>query len=153
MIHFTSGDMFDAWDSASCPIIPTNLTKWANAGIAAEIRNHTPVDEFAQMHASNPQGGLLQFSNGLKAWDLPTKLSLEAGSKSYIPLMIRGMRDLWIDGPILSKYYGIKIILLPMIGTGFGGLKWAYVWDHIGPYARMMAQNIDVWVYDEGAPR
>jgi hypothetical protein len=151
MIWYVGGDMFRDWTIESCPVIPTNLTKYANAGIAAEIRKHTPGDEFADQHARNPKGGILQFSDGRIAWDLPTKKALRQGEFSDIDLMRKGFALMLLSGINRLKTHGIKLILVPKVGTGYGGLSWPYVWSHIGPYVRQMSHGIDVWVYDEGS--
>lgn len=141
--------MFDHWGLLQCPVIPTNLTRIARAGIAAEIRKHNDGSEFEAMHAWNPHGGMLVFSDGRNAWDLPTKRDLAKGRKSDVPLMIEGLDALLRHGVPELQLSGVEVILLPKIGTGLGGLDWNHVWDAISPKVTEISHEIDVAVYAE----
>lgn len=146
---FPKTNMFDHWGNLQCPIIPTNLTPYANAGIAAEIRKHIPSDEFDYMHNKLRMGGLMQFSDGKIAWDLPTKRTLEPGRKSDMVLIHNGLIVLASTGVDRLKRLGIEVILLPKIGSGLGGLNWPDVWKSIFPVIDSMATEIDIAVYSE----
>lgn len=149
MIQFKGEtNMFQDWTHQTCPIIPTNLTDFANAGIAATIRAHTPPNEFSRMHKQCPAGGMLRFSDGRIAWDFPTKRNLHKGTQADISLMQDRLRWLCSDANTL-KWHGITTILLPKIGTGFGGLDWQDVWDDIVDIVVQLADALDVWVYSE----
>jgi len=145
----THANMFDHWGLRQCPVIPTNLTAVANAGIAAEIRKHIPAHEFEQQHRNHRIGGLLQFSDGRIAWDLPTKRTLLPGSTADTTLMNAGLNTLWRYGVARLKQQGIEVILIPRIGAGLGGLPWSYVWHECGPTIERIAKEIDVALYTQ----
>jgi hypothetical protein len=143
-----NADMFKDWDATSLPIIPTNLTDFANAGIAATIRAHTPPNEFSRMHRDHPTGGLLSFSNGKYAWDLPTKRDLKPGTPSDLQLIQMGLRVLSLS--VGSLYdVGIETILLPKIGSGLGRLKWQDVWDGIVDLVGVLSSFLHFIIYAE----
>lgn len=146
LVFKDGANMFDDWGLGACPIIPTNLTKHANAGIAAEVRKHTPMGEFEQMHRSHPQGGLLQFSSGQIAWDLPTKRDLNPGTNADIELIRVQLKRLRDATPRL-KNTGVTSILLPKVGAGLGNLQWRFVWKQIEPITLEIGREILVVVY------
>lgn len=143
-------DMFLDWTKSDCPVIPTNMTKFANAGIAKIIRAHTPAGEFERQHIDLLQtgGGLLSFSDGRFAWDLPTKFNINPGSMADPELMKDGLYFLYFNNERL-KEHGIDTILLPKIGVGLGHLKWEDVWDDISYWVGRIAQHFIVNVYSE----
>lgn len=143
-----SVDMFQDWTPNACPVIPTNLTPYANAGIAAKIREHTPEGEFDSQHAHWNGGGMLMFTDGRYAWDLPTKRNLRKGTGSDIELMQHKLRGLCYDYHKLKRR-GIDTILLPQIGCGLGGLEWQHVWNNIADIVIQLADVFTVKIYAE----
>jgi hypothetical protein len=141
-----NANMFKDWTPTACPVIPTNLTPYANAGIALEIRKHTPPHEFEQKHKANVTGGLMEFSNGKFAWDLPTKYDLNPGSISDIALMERGLLALYHVSRNLRSL-GIGTILLPKIGSGLGRLNWSFVWECLNDLVNHIASLFTVNIY------
>lgn len=143
-------DMFLDWTPNACPVIPTNMTEVANAGIARTIRKHTPTGEFEQKHIAllPTWGGLLEFSNGKFAWDLPTKFNINPGSAANLELMKDGLYDLWVNREFLRQHE-IDTILLPKIGAGLGRLKWEDVWEDISSWVARTAVDFTVNVYSE----
>jgi hypothetical protein len=139
-------DMFTEWTPNACPIIPTNLTPFANAGIAKTVRKHTPKNEFQDKHEMFPGGGLMAFTNGKYAWDLPTKRDLRPGSLSDIELIRDGLKQIayCVYG---IKNVGVDTLLLPKVGSGLGGLNWQDVWEGIADIVVQVADVLTVNIY------
>ena len=141
-------NMFDDWTENACPIIPTNLTPYANAGIAQQVRKYTPPNEFGKIHEKRPEGGAMRFTNKRWAWDLPTKWDIKRGSESDIRLIEAGMEAFIFDAYYLAGW-GIDTILIPKLGAGLGKLDWQDVWDAISYRVAELSNIFHVNIYSE----
>ena len=145
MIEFVSGDIFDS--GADCLINAVNCEGVMGKGIAYQFKVRFPQNYLDYVEAC--KSGRLHIGSihwykedGIWIVNLPTKDKWRG--KSKIDYIEKGLEELVL---FLAEYRP-KVIAMPALGCGNGGLEWAVVKDLIVDKLKDMEKEYSFLVYE-----